>query len=208
MSQFIVGVTGGIGSGKTTVTDAFQNKGITVIDADVIAREVVAKGSNALAQIATHFGTNILFEDGTLNRAELRNRIFKHEHEKQWLNNLLHPIIRQQIEFQLDAAQSSYAILSAPLLLENKLTYLTNRMLVVDINETTQLSRTVERDNNDASQVRAIMAAQIDRKARLQAADDVLNNDGSLEDVYDQVDALHLVYLKLAAENQPGNPST
>lgn len=198
MSNYIVGVTGGIGSGKTTVTNAFSELGIDVIDADVIAREVVEPGSEALAIIAEHFGNEILLDDGSLDRARLRELVFSNEANKAWLNQLLHPRIRSAIESQLDAATSPYALLSAPLLLENKLTYLTDRVLVIDVTEDTQLARTATRDGNSEAQIKAIMAAQMNRSQRLEAADDVLNNDGSLTDVYDQVAILHQRYLALS----------
>lgn len=199
MSQFVVGVTGGIGSGKTTVTDAFKALGIDIVDADVIAREVVEPGSDALAKIHQHFGDSVLHDDGQLNRGWLRETVFSDPQAKTWLNQLLHPRIRAAIEAKLQQAQSAYAILSAPLLLENDLTYLTDRVLVVDVQEATQLERTMARDNNSRAQVEAIMQAQWPRQQRCQAADDIVNNDGTLEDVYDQVQSLHRTYLDLAA---------
>lgn len=201
MSQFIVGVTGGIGSGKTTVTDAFQRFGIEVIDADVIAREVVEPGTEALAQIQQYFGDHMLLADGTLDRRALRKAIFSNAKHKAWLNQLLHPRIRQCIEDRLQAAQSPYAILSAPLLLENNLTYLTDRVLVVDVSEATQVQRTMQRDNTNRAQVQAIMDAQLTRPERCAGADDIINNDGTLDDVYDQVAALHRTYLIRAASS-------
>lgn len=199
MSRYIVGVTGGIGSGKTTVTNEFQKLGIEVIDADVIAREVVEPGSEALEHIQARFGNDVLHTDGSLNRAWLREAIFSHPDDKAWLNQLLHPRIRTRIESQLNAAESPYAILSAPLLLENQLTYLTDRVLVVDVAEQTQIERTMQRDNNNQAQVQAIMDAQMSRQQRCAAADDIVNNDGTLDDVYDQVQKLHQTYLKRAA---------
>ena len=201
MSHFIVGVTGGIGSGKTTVTDAFQQFGVEVIDADVIAREVVEPGTEALAQIQQYFGDHMVLADGSLDRRALREAIFSNTEHKTWLNQLLHPRIRQCIEDRLQAAQSPYAILSAPLLLENKLTYLTDRVLVVDISEATQMQRTMQRDNANAAQVKAIMEAQLPRHERCAGADDIISNDGTLDDVYDQVAALHRTYLTLAASS-------
>lgn len=199
MSKFVVGVTGGIGSGKTTVTDAFQKVGIEIIDADVIAREVVEPGTDALQKIQQYFGAEILLPDGSLNRPRLRDAIFSNPEHKTWLNQLLHPRIRQRLETQLKAAQSPYAILSAPLLLENKLTYLTDRVLVVDVSEATQVQRTMQRDTNSQAQVKAIMDAQMSREERRAGADDIVNNDGTLDDVYDQIEALHRTYLTLAA---------
>jgi dephospho-CoA kinase len=199
MSNFVVGVTGGIGSGKTTVTNRFASHGIDIIDADVIAREVVGPGSSALQQISDRFGDTIVGADGSLDRAALRQRIFADEGEKTWLNNLLHPLIRTQIEAALQAAASPYCILVAPLLLENKLTYLTDRVLVVDVSEETQIERTMARDANERAQVEAIMAAQMDRTTRLAAADDLVDNELSYAEVYDAVDRLHQQYLTLAS---------
>lgn len=199
MSNFVVGVTGGIGSGKTTVTDAFADKGIPVIDADVIAREMVAAGSDSLNEIARHFGPGILTAEGELDRAQLRQRIFAYDTEKEWLNQLLHPRIRHAIETRLNDAEAAYCLLSAPLLLENELTYLTDRVLVVDVPESLQVERTMARDKNSEAQVEAIIAAQMPRQNRLAQADDVLSNDGTVADVYDQVEALHQQYLQAAA---------
>lgn len=198
MSRYVVGVTGGIGSGKTTVTNAFMEHGIDVVDADVIARDVVAPGSAALAQIREHFGADILLSDGSLNRAELRQRIFADNAQKEWLNQLLHPLIRQRIEAQLKAATSPYCILSAPLLLENNLNRLCDRVLVVDVSEDTQVQRTTRRDNTSEEQVRAIMDAQLERQARFSAADDIITNDCSLAFTHKQVASLHQQYLRLA----------
>ena len=199
MSNYVVGVTGGIGSGKTTVTDTFAAYGIDVIDADVIARDVVAKGSPALQAIHEHFGAEVIHTDGTLDRPALRQRVFADESEKNWLNQLLHPLIREGIEARLQAAASPYCLLSAPLLLENKLTYLCDRVLVVDVSEATQIKRTMDRDDNDEQQVRAIMQAQIKRAERLAAADDIIDNDGPVTDIENQARALHQQYLDLAA---------
>ncbi|RUO27137.1 dephospho-CoA kinase [Aliidiomarina minuta] len=195
---YIVGVTGGIGSGKTTVTDRFASHGIEVIDADVIAREVVAPGSDALKQIAEYFGPEVILPDGALNRAQLRSLVFADSDKKEWLNQLLHPLIRHRIEDALQAARSDYCILVAPLLLENQLQALVDRVLVVDVAEETQIERTTRRDNNSREQVAAIIDAQITREERLAAADDCINNELPLPEVYDQVDALHQQYLKLA----------
>lgn len=200
MSRLVVGVTGGIGSGKTTVTDRFASHGIDIIDADIIARDVVAPGSSALRAISEHFGADVVDASGALDRASLRQRIFSEEGEKAWLNNLLHPLIRSDIEAALQAAASPYCILVAPLLLENDLTYLTDRVLVVDVAEETQIERTMARDSNERAQVEAIMAAQMNRETRLAAADDVVNNELSRAEVYDAVDQLHQQYLTLAAK--------
>lgn len=198
MSSYIVGVTGGIGSGKTTVTDAFAEFGIEVIDADVIARQVVEPASPALQEIRAHFGDQVIHSDGTLNRTALRELIFADEREKDWLNQLLHPLIRVGIKTSLKSASSVYCILSAPLLLENKLTYLCDRVLVVDVSEATQVMRTMARDNTNEAQVQAIMQAQISRPERLAGADDIIDNDGPVANISAQVQVLHQRYLQLA----------
>jgi dephospho-CoA kinase len=201
MSDFIVGITGGIGSGKTTVTNIFASLGIDIIDADVIAREVVAKGSPALTAIKEHFGSDIIQTDGQLNRAMLRQKIFANEADKHWLNDLLHPLIRKQIVTQAQVSSSPYCIIVAPLLIENNLTTLVNRVLVVDVKETTQVSRTIARDNNSEKQVAAIINSQVSRKTRQEHADDLLNNDDCLmEDLESAVTQLHYTYLTYAAQ--------
>ena len=196
--MFVVGVTGGIGSGKTTVTDLFQEHGIAVVDADVIARHIMDPGSPALQAVRERFGSAALHADGSLNRAWLRARIFAEPEDKAWLNALTHPLIRDQILAQLKAAQSPYVILSAPLLVENRLTELCQRVLVVDVDEQTQIERTSARDDVDHHQVQAIMAAQATREQRLQAADNVIHNHGDLTDLTPQVAQLHELYLGLA----------
>jgi dephospho-CoA kinase len=196
MSDFIVGVTGGIGSGKTTVTNIFSEYGIDIIDADIIAREVVAKGSPALCTISKHFGESYIHEDGQLNRALLRKRIFTNDADKAWLNDLLHPLIRAQILLQAKAALSPYCIVVAPLLIENNLTALVNRVLIVDVEESTQINRTTKRDNNSSKQVKAIMNSQVNREVRLKHADDIINNNNcSIESLKQSVIILHQDYL-------------
>ena len=196
--MFVVGVTGGIGSGKTTVTNLFQQHDIVVVDADVIARHIMDKGGEALAAVSDRYGQQALLEDGTLNRAWLRERIFQHPEDKQWLNELTHPLIRQQILTQLQKAQSPYVILSAPLLVENRLTKLCDRVLVVDVTEATQLERTQQRDDVSADQVQSIMNAQASREQRLQAADNIINNEADEAQLVAQVEKLHELYLRLA----------
>lgn len=200
--MFVVGVTGGIGSGKTTVTDLFYQQGIDVVDADVIARGIMNPGSPALEAVKQRFGEQALNPDGSLNRAWLRERIFAHPEDKTWLNNLTHPLVREQLLAQLAQAQSPYVILSAPLLVENRLTKLCDRVLVVDVSEATQLERTATRDNTSAEQVQAIIAAQASREQRLAAADNVIDNNGVVEALPKQVEKLHELYLRLAANKQ------
>lgn len=199
--MFVVGVTGGIGSGKTAATERFAALGITIVDADIASRIVVEPGSAALIKIAKHFGPDILLTDGSLNRAALRKIIFDDLSEKNWLEQLLHPLIGQEIQRQLQTAKSTYVILVSPLLIESKQSKLCNRVLVVDAPEETQLHRTVLRDNNDTAQVQRIIASQASRQYRLQHADDVIQNNGSFEHLSQQVAELHTRYLQLAKEN-------
>ena len=198
MSKFIVGLTGGIGSGKTTVTDIFQQLGIDIIDADIAARIVVEPESSALQAISKRFGADYIDHQGQLNRAKLRSRIFTVDEDKTWLNNLLHPLIRQEILRQISQAKSHYCILVAPLLLENKLDKLVNRVLVVDVDEATQISRTIARDPSSAEEVKRIIASQMPREQRLSLADDVINNHNiSLEQLHIQVSNLDKQYQAL-----------
>jgi dephospho-CoA kinase len=199
--MLVIGVTGGIGSGKTAATNAFAKLGIDVVDADVVARQVVEPGTPALKQIATHFGKDILRADGTLDRTALRQIVFKESNEKAWLEQLLHPLIAEETQRQLRQAKSRYVILVSPLLTETAQKQFCDRILVIDAPETTQLERTMQRDNNDAEQVRRIIAAQADRKQRLLYADDVIENTGTLTQLEEQVNAMHQRYLKLAEQN-------
>lgn len=197
---FVVGVTGGIGSGKTAVSDRFAELGIAVVDADVASRVIVEPGRPALAKIAEHFGADILQTDGSLDRAKLRTAVFKDPAERKWLEALTHPLIREEIASGLHNATSPYVLLVSPLLVESGQNQLTQRVLVIDVPEELQLQRTVSRDNNSPDQVKAIMAAQATRQQRLDNADDVIVNDGSLEDLHQQVDTLHQKYLQLSSQ--------
>ncbi|MGM0630576.1 MAG: dephospho-CoA kinase [Pseudomonadota bacterium] len=192
---YVVGVTGGIGSGKSAATAEFEKLGITIVDADVVARQVVMPGTPCLQAIAEHFGDAVLTADHELNRKALRQRVFSNPQEKEWLNKLLHPAIRQEIISQLEQADSPYVILSAPLLLENGLEKYCQRVLVIDVPESLQLARTIQRDDSPKKEVEAIMKAQLSRDERLKKANDVLNNDGSLEQLKQQVLQLHQRYL-------------
>ncbi len=199
---YVVGLTGGIGSGKSTIAELFAELGVPVIDADLVARQVVEKGSPLLAEIAAHFGPEILLEDGALNRAALREKVFNHESEKQWLNQLLHPAIRHEMLQQLAAQRMPYCIFMVPLLIENKLTALCQRVLVVDVSEQTQMTRASKRDNNQLALIKNIMQSQVSRSERLQHAADVINNDTDLSESLPQLKQkvldLHHLYLQLA----------
>ena len=195
MAKYIVGLTGGIGSGKTTVSDMFAELDIEIIDADIIARQVVAPNSIALKEITQYFGQEILLDNGELNRSALRSKVFTNDEDKQWLNALLHPLIRQSIVSALSAASGEYCILSAPLLLENNLQVLVNTVLVVDVSVDTQINRTCRRDSSNQQEVRAIINSQIDREKRLALADDIINNETTnLSQVRAQVVALNNHY--------------
>ncbi|MCG9738537.1 dephospho-CoA kinase [Shewanella insulae] len=200
MSKFVVGLTGGIGSGKTTVANLFAELGIDLVDADIVSREVVAKGTKGLTEIAQHFGPGVLLENGELNRAILRDKIFNTPSEREWLNGLLHPLIREEMLTQLHNATSAYAILVVPLLFENGLDRLVNCTLVVDISPELQIKRTTERDAVDAQQVKNIIASQASRDEKLSKADDVIDNQGDISALRSKVSALHNKYIKLAAQ--------
>ncbi|MBY6187784.1 dephospho-CoA kinase [Marinobacter hydrocarbonoclasticus] len=198
MSQYIVGLTGGIGSGKSQVSALFEQLDVSVIDADIIAREVVAPGSAGLAAIVDHFGADILTQAGELDRTALRERVFNDEAERQWLNALTHPLIRQTMITQCQAAPGDYALMVVPLMVENGLHTLVDRLLVVDVPEQQQRDRTAARDNSQGSEVDKIIARQASRDARLAVADDVIDNSGPIEALAPQVQRLHQHYLTLA----------
>ncbi|WP_439711721.1 dephospho-CoA kinase [Alteromonas stellipolaris] len=192
--KMVVGLTGGIGSGKSAATSQFAALGIDIIDADEVAREVVTLGSEGLIRITEHFGHAILLEDGTLNRAALRERVFNNSEEKQWLNQLLHPLIRKTMLQQIADATSHYCILSVPLLVEGNLTELCDRVIVVDCPESMQLERAMQRDGSTKQIIESIMASQATRKERLAAADDVIDNSKTLAFLNEQVLTLHSKY--------------
>ena len=199
--MYVVAITGGIGSGKTTVANQFAELGIEVVDADIIAREVVEPGSPALAAIAAHFGADVIASDGRLDRRQLRERVFTDPQAKGWLNALLHPLIRSEMQRQCAAARSPYCLLVVPLLVENRLTALANRVLVIDVDEATQIERTCRRDGVSREQAEAILAAQASRAARLAMADDVLDNqNGTPEAIKSRIFALHETYLAFASQ--------
>ena len=197
--MFVVGITGGIGSGKSAVTDHLETLGITVVDADKVARVVVEPGTPGLAAIAEHFGEDILLADGRLDRAALRKIVFDNPDERKVLEGITHPRIRDEISRQLSEANSPYAVLSSPLLLESGQNTFANYVVVVDVPEEVQLTRTMARDSNSEALVKQIMAAQLDRKTRLSRADTSIMNDGSLDALYERVKKLHEDLLARAA---------
>ena len=194
---FTVGVTGGIGSGKSAVADYFASQGICIVDADIVARVVVEPGTKALMQITERYGNDLLI-NGQLNRGKLRTIIFAAADERKWLENLLHPLIEQQIIEQLGQATSRYAVLVSPLMLETGQQALVDRVLVVDVPEHIQIERTMTRDQMTEEQARQILNSQISREQRLAKAHDVVDNSGSLAQLHQYLEPLHQRYLRLA----------
>lgn len=195
---WVLGLTGGIGSGKSAAADRFAQLGLEVVDADQASRWVVEPGRPALAALVEHFGEGILQADGTLHRAELRKRIFESTDERLWVEKLLHPLIATEIAERLQAAKSPYAVFVSPLMIESGQYRLANRLLVIDAPRELQVERTLLRDGSSQAQIDAILAAQATREDRRALADDVILNDNTLEHLQAEVDRLHLVYLSLA----------
>ena len=196
--QFVVGITGGIGSGKSAVTDYLETRGITIVDADKVARIVVEPGTSGLAAIAEHFGQDILLPKGALDRAALRKIVFDEPHERKVLEDITHPRIREEIARQLSEAGSPYVVLASPLLLESGQSSFADYVVVVDVPESVQLSRTMTRDGNSEQLVKSIMAVQLDRETRLARSDTSISNEGTLEELHTRVDALHTDLLRRA----------
>ncbi|MXP67195.1 dephospho-CoA kinase [Pantoea sp. Aalb] len=198
--SFTVALTGGIGSGKSTIANAFAALGVNIIDADVIAREVIQPGSLALKAIVQRYNKSILNADGTLCRSILRKIIFGKPKERNWINQLLHPLINKRTQQLIkNLATSPYIIWVIPLLIENKIQCLADRVLVIDINETIQLQRTKKRDNILLNQAKKIIATQTNRERRLQYADDIIDNNGRLEKSLMRVIELHNNYITLSS---------
>lgn len=200
---FVVGLTGGIASGKTTVANLFhQHFGIEIVDADVIAREVVAPGSEGLKAIENKFGSSVLLEDGNLDRSKLREIIFSDPSQKAWLDQLLHPMIRANMLAELANTTSEYALLVIPLMVENHLQHLADKVVVVDVDEATQLERTVARDNVALEQAQAIVSAQASREQRLAIADFVIKNNTENQKLLPQITELHQKFLEIGRANR------
>lgn len=195
---FILGITGGIGSGKSAATQWFESQGISVVDADIVAREVVEPGQPTLQAIQQAFGDWVLLEDGNLDRRALREHIFQFPEARQTLEKITHPAIRQSIIQQLQQAESPYVILVSPLLFETNQHQLTHHTLLVDADEQTQLQRASQRDGQSEEQIRKIIAAQMPRAQKQQLANDIVVNDGLLEHLHQQLKPLHLSYLQRA----------
>ena len=200
--MFVVGLTGGIGSGKTAVSQRFELLGISVVDADIVAREVVQPGEPALDKISHQFGEKILLSDGSLDRTALRKIVFDQPEQRDWLEQLLHPVIRERILEQLKLATSAYVILASPLLLETDQYLLVDHIVVVDVDEATQINRTTIRDSTDSKQVRAIIAAQMPRSARIERADSLVDNSGPEALLLPQIEELHHKLQELARQKQ------
>jgi dephospho-CoA kinase len=194
-----IGLTGGIASGKSVVSQRFAELGVAVIDADLASRAVVAPGSLGLAQVVERFGSDVLTPNGDLDRRALRDLIFNDPKARQALDAILHPLIRADMEAQAAAAQGPYLVMAIPLLVEGGRAHeRVDRVLVVDTDEALQLQRVQARDGSSAEQARAILASQSSRAARLAAADDVLSNSGSVAELRQAVDLIHERYLQLA----------
>jgi dephospho-CoA kinase len=194
----IIGLTGGIGSGKSTVADLFAALGITVVDADRLAHELVSPDQPAFAAIVAAFGKQTVTADGTLDRARLRQRIYSNPEDKQKLESILHPQIRARMEALLQAAGGPYCIAVIPLLVETGQTDMVDRVLVVDLPERLQHQRVADRDDLPDDEIRDIVSSQADRATRLAAADDIITNDSDRETLGKQVHTLHAQYLALA----------
>lgn len=193
-----VGITGGIGSGKTALTDWLAGQGITVVDADLAARAVVAPGQPALAEIVATFGKDYLQPDGRLDRGAMRQLVFEDTEKRKALEAITHPRIREELQRQLDTADSVYVVLSSPLLLESGQSELVDLSVVVDVPEATQIERTMQRDGNDRALVEGIMAAQLDRETRKNRADIIIDNSASLSALHEKAEILHQTLLARA----------
>ena len=198
--MFVVGITGGIGSGKSAVTAKLEQLGIDIIDADIVAREVVEPGTNALKDIQSYFGDRVLSSDGALDRAALREIVFSEPEKRKWLEALLHPIIRNETIKQLNNTSSPYAVLASPLLLETDQHELTQHIVLIDVSVETQIERTIARDNNNRKQVEAIIAAQMSRTEKQRKSDIIVTNDEDLSALYNKVSVLHETLKRLALQ--------
>ena len=202
--MFTVGLTGGIGSGKSTVAELFAERGVPVIDSDVIARELTAPGSAALIAIQDAFGDAIMREDGSLDRAGLRRRVFADSGARRTLEAILHPRIRQVVVQALAGLHAPYALIVIPLLVETgAYAEILDRVLVVDCSEDMQIARVMARNDLSRAEVEAILAAQAGRAERLAAADDVIENTAPPEGLHDRVHALHTQYMMQSAAASP-----
>ena len=199
--RFSVGLTGGIGSGKTTVADMLQARGAAVVDTDQLAHQLTAPNGIAIPEIHVQFGEAFLTADGAMNRAKMREYVFAEPTAKARLESILHPLIQTETERAAERAQGAYLVFVVPLLVESGTwRQRVSRVLVVDCAEQTQIRRVMSRSGLSESQARAIMAAQVSRRERLSAADDVISNDDDTLALVPQVDRLHALYVSLAAK--------
>ena len=196
--MLIIGLTGGIGSGKSVASDKFKSLGIVVVDADVASRTVVEPGKPALKEIQDHFGSGIITAEGKLDRNKLREIIATDSKERKWLESVLHPKIGEQITKEISESTSVYTLFVAPLLLETNSQEMCSRVVVVDVPKDVQIQRTAKRDKVSSNQVEQMVAAQMKREKRLEKADDVILNNGTIEDLEKQVEELHKKYIQMA----------
>lgn len=196
---FRVGLTGGIACGKSTVANLFAALGVSIVDTDVLAREVVAPGSPLLPRIAEHFGDSVLQKDGSLDRARLRERVFANPAERRWLESLTHPAIRELTDVRCESATGRYVIVAIPLLVETQGAKRFDRVLVVDCDPALQLARLQARDGSTTREAAQVLAAQASREQRLAVADDVILNNGDIAALRDQVEKLHRQYSAAAS---------
>ena len=187
----VVGITGGIGCGKSSATDLLKKLNVDIVDADIIARKIVEPGKFALKKIVDYFGAEILLPDGSLDRAQLRVIIFSEKEKKDWLEELIHPLIKDEIRVQIKSASSKYVVLSSALLLETRQKDLVDIVVVVDIPEILQIERTTLRDRNSSELVKKIIDSQIKRDERLSKADIVIDNSDSLDKLKLKIKELH-----------------
>lgn len=205
-NKFVVGLTGGIGSGKSTVADLFADRGVDVIDTDRIARELTDPGKPAYQAIVGKFGSHIVMGNKHLNRRTMRKNIFADPALRRWLENLLHPLIREELARQVEASTTPYCMAVIPLLFEKERNPIVSRTLVVDIPEDLQAIRTQMRDMHTPEEVEEILKVQATRETRLGGADDVIYNDKQIKDLLPQVEKLHQEYLRMAQGDQQTQP--
>lgn len=196
--MLVVGLTGGIGSGKSTVSHLFEQHGVDIIDADVVAHQLTADGSPHLEAIANHFGNQVLTNNTSLNRAYLREQIFQDPEKKHWLEQYLHPLVRSRMVDETSKAKPPYCIAAIPLLIESTGINYIDRVLVIDTHKELQIERTIARDGISLDSVESIIAQQASSEDRFAVADEIIHNNGSIDDLKKQVDALHAKYNELA----------
>ncbi len=196
----IIGLTGGIGSGKSIVSQLFSNHGVLVLDTDQLSRDLVKQSSPLLFEISEYFGEKILLESGDLDRKYLRRIIFADNEKKQWLEHLLHPKIRKLLLDKVSNCFDDYVVIVVPLLIESKNYNFINRILAVDCSEKLQLKRAMARDQNSSAEIKKILASQVSREKRVSSADDIIVNEGSLNSLTEKVEKLHEKYQHLSKQ--------